>query len=241
MPYAGKKIAVVMPAYNAAKTITACRAALPVGWFDDVIVVDDCSKDDTVAVASALPGTFVHKHAKNRGYGGNQKTCYRLARERGADIAVMVHPDHQYDPTFIPELVKAVVDDGYDAAFGSRMMRPKDALAGGMPWWKFVANVALTKIGNAALGTRLTEFHSGYRAYDLHMLDGIDIESNSDDFVFDTQIIIQLAERNKRIKEVPISTRYFPDASQISFIRSVQYGGAILNNLWLYRVGLRIY
>lgn len=240
MPYKGKKIAVVMPAYNAEKTLAACYEALPKEWFDVAILVDDGSRDRTVEVARSLP-IVVHVHPKNRGYGGNQKTCYRLAKEHGADIAVMVHPDHQYDPKFIPEMIKAMVDDGYRAVFGSRMMVRKNALAGGMPKWKYVANIALTDVGNAVLGTGLTEFHSGFRAYDLSLFDDIDLERYSDDFIFDTQIIIGIASRKVPIKEVPITTRYFPEASQIRLGPSIKYGMGILKNLFLYRTGLRKY
>jgi len=240
MPYRGKKIAIVMPAYKAEKTLVACYRDLPEGWFDDVILVDDASPDRTVEVARGLP-IFVHVHPKNRGYGGNQKTCYRLARERGADVAVMIHPDHQYDPKYIPELVKSVVDGGNKAVFGSRMMVPGRARAGGMPGWKYVANIALTRFGNLFLGTRLTEFHSGLRAYDMSVFDQIDIERNSDNFVFDTQIIIQLADKKLPIDEIPIETKYFEEASQIGFWPSVRYGLGILKNLFLYKTGLRKY
>jgi glycosyltransferase involved in cell wall biosynthesis len=236
--YKGKKIAVVMPAYKAEKTVVATYEALPKDWIDDVILVDDASPDRTVSVARTLP-IFVHVHPKNRGYGGNQKTCYRLARERGADIVVMVHPDHQYDPSFIPEMVKLMVDGGARAVFGSRMMIRAGALKGGMPKWKYVANIALTWIGNAALGLTLTEFHSGFRAYETSIFKEIDIEKNSDDFIFDTQIIIQLVDRKIPIREIPISTRYFPEASQISLRRSIEYGFGILKNLFLYKTGLR--
>jgi len=227
-----------MPAYNAEKTLVACYDALPKEWVDDVILVDDCSSDRTVEVARTLPMT-VEVHPRNRGYGGNQKTCYRLARERGADIAVMVHPDHQYDPKFIPEMIKKLVNDDCSAVFGSRMMRRENALAGGMPRWKFVCNIGLTKIGNLALGTALTEFHSGFRAYDCRVFDEIDIERNSDNFVFDTQIIIQLASRDLKIVEIPISTRYFDEASQIGLLPSIRYGLGVVKNLLLYRLGLR--
>lgn len=238
MPYKGKRIAVVMPAYNAERTLIECYEALPAGWFDDVILVDDCSRDRTVEVAKTLP-IFVHAHPKNRGYGGNQKTCYRLARERGADIAVMIHPDHQYSPKYMPDMIRLMVDEGARAVFGSRMIHPENARKGGMPWWKFAANVALTKIGNLALGTKLTEFHSGLRAYDMSVFDEIDIERNSDDFVFDTQIIIQLADRKIAMREVPIMTRYFEGASMIGFWPSCKYGLGILKNLFLYKTGLR--
>jgi len=238
MPYKNRKIAVVMPAYNAEKTLVKCYEDLPDGWVDDVILVDDCSSDRTVEVAVSLP-ILVHVHQKNRGYGGNQKTCYRLAKERGADVAVMIHPDHQYDPSYLPDMVKLIVDEGAKAVFGSRMVNPDDALKGGMPWWKYVANIALTKIGNLSLGTELSEFHSGLRAYDMAVFDEIDIERNSDNFVFDTQIIIQMADKKMKFGEVPIKTRYFKDASMIGLGPSVRYGLGILNNLFLYRTGLR--
>lgn len=238
MPYKGKRIIVVMPAYNAEKTLVECYEALPKDWVDEVILVDDASSDNTVKVARTLP-IVVEVHPVNRGYGGNQKTCYRLAVERGADIVVMVHPDHQYDPKFIPEIVRCMVDDGYPAVFGSRMKVRKNALAGGMPWWKFVCNIALTKVGNVALCTNLTEFHSGFRGYDSRVFDAIDIERNSDDFIFDTQIIIQLISKGFPIAEIPITTRYFDTASQIGFVPSVRYGVGILFNLFLYRSGLR--
>jgi glycosyltransferase involved in cell wall biosynthesis len=240
MPYKGKKIAVVMPAYNAEKTLVECYEALPEGWFDDVILVDDCSGDKTVDVAKTLP-IHVHVHPKNRGYGGNQKSCYRLARERGADIAVMIHPDHQYSPEYIPPMVEKIVDGEARAVFGSRMIHPENARKGGMPWWKFVANIGLTRIGNLALGTKLTEFHSGLRAYDMKVFDEIDIERNSDNFVFDTQIIIQLADKKMKFGEVPIMTKYFEGASMIGFWPSCEYGLGILKNLFLYKTGLRKY
>jgi glycosyltransferase involved in cell wall biosynthesis len=238
MPYHGKKIAVVMPAYNAEKTLISCYNALPKGWFDLAILVDDASSDRTAELARTLP-LIVEAHTANRGYGGNQKSCYKLACEHGADIAVMVHPDHQYDPRFIPEMIRLMADGGWRAVFGSRMMIRKNALAGGMPRWKYFFNILLTKTGNLVLGTRLTEFHSGFRAYDCSLFREMDIEENSDNFVFDTQIIIQLVARNVPIKEVPISTRYFKEASQISLARSIRYGLGILYNLFLYKTGLK--
>ncbi|KKU49293.1 hypothetical protein A3H10_01755 [Candidatus Uhrbacteria bacterium RIFCSPLOWO2_12_FULL_46_10] len=238
MPYHNKKIIVVMPAYNAGKTLMKTYNDLPHEMIDEVILVDDASRDDTVEVAKTLP-VHVVVHKKNRGYGGNQKTCYKTALERGADIMVMVHPDHQYDPKFIPEMIKTMVDDGYWAVFGSRMINRSDALAGGMPRWKFFFNIVLTKIGNFFLGTNLTEFHSGFRAYDRRVFEQIDIEMNSDDFVFDTQIIIQLAARGIKIKEIPITTRYFPESSQIGLWPSIKYGSEILYNIFLYKTGLR--
>jgi glycosyltransferase involved in cell wall biosynthesis len=236
MPYKNKIIAAVMPAYNAEKTLKACYEALPKQWIDLVILVDDCSQDKTAEVARTLP-VIVYRHEQNRGYGGNQKTCYRLAREHVADVAVMIHPDHQYDPKFIPDIIKLIVDEGNQAVFGSRMVIWRNALKGGMPIWKFVANITLTKISNLVLGTRLTEFHSGFRAYDCRVFDAIDIEKKSDDFVFDTQIIIQLVNKKIPIKEIPIPTRYFKEASQIGLRPSIRYGCSILYCLMLYILG----
>lgn len=238
MPYKSKRIAVVMPAYDAAKTLKACYEAIPKAWVDEVILVDDASTDDTVKVAQTLPLTIV-RHDKNRGYGGNQKTCYRMAGKAGADVVVMVHPDHQYDPVFIPQMIKLVIDEGCPAVFGSRMMRRQHALAGGMPRWKYFFNILLTYIGNAALGSKLTELHSGFRAYRMDVFKQIDIERNSDNFVFDTEIIIQLVANRIPIREIPITTRYFPESSQVGFVQGVRYGLGILLALFLYKTGLR--
>ena len=227
-----------MPAYNAGKTLVKTYNDLPHEMIDEVIFVDDASRDNTVAVARTLP-VYVVVHPENRGYGGNQKTCYKIALERGADIMVMVHPDHQYDPKFIPEIIKLMIDNGCWAVFGSRMIDRADALAGGMPRWKFFFNIVLTRIGNFFLGTNLTEFHSGFRDYDRRVFEQIDIERNSDDFVFDTQIIIQLASRGIAIKEIPITTRYFPESSQIGVRPSIKYGLEILYSIFLYKTGLR--
>lgn len=226
-----------MPAYNAAKTLRACYEALPKDLVDEVIFVDDASQDETVAVARSLP-LFVEVHPENRGYGGNQKTCYKLALKHGADIIIMIHPDHQYDPGSIPELLRVMRESGAMAVFGSRMMVPRQALRGGMPGWKYCFNIILTKFGNWVLGTKLTEFHSGLRAYDARIFSAIDISRNSDDFVFDTQIIIQLVEQKTVIREIPIPTRYFPEASQIGFWPSVRYGCEFVWNLIMYRLGL---
>jgi len=227
-----------MPAYNAAKTLVNTYSDLPHDLVDQVILVDDCSQDNTVAIAKTLP-IHVTVHPENRGYGGNQKTCYKTAVEMGGDVIIMVHPDHQYDPKFIPEFIKTMVDDNYLAVFGSRMINKRGALDGGMPKWKFIANIGLTKFANLFLGTSFTELHSGFRAYSRKIFDLIDIEKNSDDFIFDTQIIIQLIDKGVKIKEIPITTRYFPEASQISFKRSVEYGLGILKNIFLYKTGLR--
>lgn len=238
MLYRGKKIFVVMPAYNAEKTLERTYADLPKGMFEGVILVDDKSSDRTVEIAKRI-GLTVVRHEENRGYGGNQKTCYKTALGMGADIVVMVHPDHQYDPKFIPAMLDTMIDGGYQAVFGSRMAIRENALKGGMPFWKFLANIALTAFGNHFLGTRLTEFHSGFRAYGKEVFESIDIGRNSDNFVFDTQIIIQMIERGMRIAEVPITTRYFKEASQIGFFSSLRYGYSIVYNIILYKMKLR--
>lgn len=236
---AARKIVVVMPAYNAARTLEACVAEVPREWVDEIILVDDASHDDTVEIANQL-GLAVLRHHVNRGYGGNQKTCYREALERGADLVVMVHPDHQYDPKVIPELVAPLLDGRCEAVFGSRMLGGR-AREGGMPWWKYVANIALTKLENAFLGLDLTEYHSGFRAYSRRYLERVRFELNSDRFVFDTEIIVQAVAAGLRIREVPIATRYFPEASQIGFMASTRYGLSIvrvLGRYLLHRTGL---
>jgi len=237
-----KKVIVVLPAYNAAKTLKMTLDAIPKGIADEVILVDDASKDDTVETAKKL-GLRVFTHSKNLGYGGNQKTCYQEALKLGADIAVMVHPDFQYDPVFIPQLIQPLVNGECDAVFGSRMKIPSNALKGGMPYWKFVANIFLTKLENFILGNNLTEYHSGFRAYGKKVMQ-LPLRLNSDDFVFDTEIIVQMKIAKMKIKEIPISTKYFPEASQISFKRSVEYGLAILGVLGkyiLFKSGIKKY
>lgn len=238
---AGKKIIAVLPAYNAAKTLAQTVADIPRDVVDEIILVDDGSTDDTVAVSRKLGlKTIVHDH--NRGYGGNQKTCYAAALKGGADVTVMVHPDHQYDPHYIKNLVEVVASGQTDAAFGSRMLTPGGALKGGMPGWKYLANIALTKIANGLLGLHLSEYHSGFRAYSRRVLETISFEHNSDNFVFDTEIIVQLKHAGFRIKEIPIPTRYFKDASSIGWWKSVEYGlniFQVLGRYMLHRLHLR--
>ena len=214
-----------MPALNAEHTLERTVIDLPDGWFDDVVVVDDHSRDRTVAVAARL-NLYTVVHAKTRGYGGNQKTCYREALARGADICVMVHPDHQYDPKSIPALVAPLLAGECDAVFGSRMLGGRP-IEGGMPKWKYFANLFLTALANATFYVFLSEYHSGLRAYHRRYLERVNLSANSDDFVFDTEIIAQGVEANLRIREIPIATRYFPEASQIGFARSVRYGLSI--------------
>jgi glycosyltransferase involved in cell wall biosynthesis len=228
------KVAVVMPAYNAEKTLARTFADIPKDSVDDVILVDDGSSDNTVAEARRL-GLHVVEHARNRGYGGNQKTCYSTALERGADIVVMVHPDHQYDPTVIPHLVEPLLEGQCDAVFGSRMLGGRP-IQGGMPKWKYLGNIFLTAIENATFLIYLTEYHSGFRAYSRRYLESVNLEENSDGFVFDTEIIAQGMARGLTIREIPIETRYFDEASQIAFGPSVRYGLAILKTMLLYKL-----
>lgn len=226
------KVIAVLPAYNAAKTLAITVRDIPKDIVDDIILVDDASSDNTVAIAHSL-GLKVFRHKSNLGYGANQKTCYLKALEMGADIAVMVHPDYQYDPFSIPELVRPILDQKADAVFGSRMMKG-GALEGGMPLWKHNANILLTALENVVLGTYLTEYHSGFRAYSAKYLRSVNFAANSDNFVFDTEIIVQGLMHNMKIEEIPIKTRYFQDASTIKFIPAVLYGLGILKTMLKY-------
>ena len=229
-----------MPAYNAEKTLERTYHDLPLDWVDDIVLVDDRSRDRTVEIARRL-GIHTLVHPRNRGYGGNQKTCYAEALARGADIAVMVHPDHQYDPKYIPELVKPLLRQECDAVFGSRMLGGRP-LEGGMPKWKYFANLFLTVVANATFYVFLSEYHSGLRAYSRRYLESVNLAANSDNFVFDTEIIAQGVLKGMHIREIPIATRYFDEASQIGFWKSVEYG---LSILWvlvkfkLHKKGLR--
>lgn len=232
---------VVLPAYNAAKTLAQTVADIPRAVVDDVILVDDASTDGTVALAREL-GLRTIVHPQNRGYGGNQKTCYAEALRIGADVVVMVHPDHQYDPQAVPQLVQPIIDGRCDAVFGSRMIWRRAALAGGMPRWKYLANIALTALENWCLGLQLTEYHSGFRAYGRRVLATVPFALNSDGFVFDTEIIVQLVVHGFRIREIPIATRYFKDASSVGFGASVRYGLDIIRTMGRYgltHLGLR--
>ena len=235
MPLHEKKVVAVLPAYNAEKTLQATFDDIPQEWVDEILLVDDRSRDKTVELARQLPMRVI-VHEQNRGYGGNQKTCYRTAMdEMGGEIMVMVHPDHQYDPKIIPQLVQPLLRGECEAVFGSRMLggRPME---GGMPKWKYLANLFLTMVENATFYIFLSEYHSGFRAYSKRYLDAINFEANSDDFVFDTEIIAQGVAKGMRIREVPISTRYFDEASQIGFWRSTRYGLEILKTMVLYKL-----
>jgi glycosyltransferase involved in cell wall biosynthesis len=234
------KVIAVLPAYNAAKTLEATVADIPKGAVDEIILVDDASRDDTVAVATRL-GLTVIRHEKNRGYGGNQKTCYRAALDRGADIVVMIHPDYQYDSRLTP-LMTAFLRDGYhDVMLGSRIRTRREALAGGMPPYKYVANRALTFTQNILTGMNLSEWHTGFRAYTRHVLETVPWETNSDDFVFDSQMLVQFVAFRLRIGEIPVPVRYHDTASSINLKRSITYGLRTLQTVGqylLFRTGL---
>jgi glycosyltransferase involved in cell wall biosynthesis len=228
-------VVVVLPAYNAARTLVRTYRDIPQEVVDDVILVDDASQDDTVEIARLL-NLKVIQHDKNLGYGGNQKTCYRAALESGAGIVVMVHPDYQYDPTLIPQMIAPIQNGKADCVLGSRMLQKGGASAGGMPIYKQIGNRFLTKVENLILGQNLSEYHTGYRAYSRRLLLSIPFTENSNNFVFDTEIIIQLLVAGFRIKEIPIPTRYFAHASSVDLARSVQYGLAILKRLAFYLI-----
>lgn len=217
------KVIVVLPAYNAAKTLERTVTDIPKNIVDEIILVDDGSSDETTNLAKSL-GLTVITHEKNRGYGANQKTCYRTALERGADIVVMLHPDYQYDPKLIKYFVGLIQENYFDIMLGSRIRSRREALAGGMPLYKYYANRFLTLIENLASGQNLSEWHTGMRAYTRDVLEHIDFAHNSNDFVFDSQVLFQAIEKNYRIGEIPVPVRYFPEASSINFARSVRYG-----------------
>lgn len=215
---------VVMPAYNAAMTLKKThREVLEQGVVDLVIVVDDGSSDTTVSIARQLPQTLVKVHDKNRGYGGNQKTCYQLALQNGADIVIMVHPDYQYTPKLIPAMATMIGNGLYHCVLGSRILGGY-AVQGGMPIWKYVANRVLTFSENVLLRAKLSEYHTGYRAFSRELLLSLDLSHNSDDFVFDNQMLAQIIWQGYAVAEISCPTKYFADASSINFARSVKYG-----------------
>ena len=227
-----KKVVIVLPAFNAEKTLIRTIAEIPKEFASTVILVDDDSNDNTVEIAKKI-GLIVFRHDTNQGYGANQKTCYKQALLMGADIVVMVHPDHQYDASVIPELIHPIAKGNADAVFGSRMLGGKP-LEGGMPKWKYIANIFLTALANVVFCRYLTEIHSGFRAYSRKYLETVKFEENSNDFIFDTQIIAQGMANGLFFEEIPITTRYFPEASSINFWKSVQYGFGILWTLVAY-------
>lgn len=220
----GKKIVVVMPAYNAAPTLRQTHGeVIAQEIVDHIIVVDDASTDGTAEIARALPAVQVEVHPKNRGYGANQKTCYRLALDAGADIVVMIHPDYQYTPALIPAMASLVASGLYSCVLGSRILGG-GALRGGMPLWKYVSNRMLTLIENILLGAKLSEYHTGYRAFGRELLEGLPLELNSDDFTFDNQALAQVLWFGGQIGEITCPTKYFPEASSVNFRGSVRYG-----------------
>jgi glycosyltransferase involved in cell wall biosynthesis len=220
----GQKIVVVMPAYNAARTLRQTYdEVIATGIVDLVILVDDASKDETAEMARTLPQIQVEVHLSNRGYGANQKTCYRLALAAGADIVIMIHPDYQYTPALIPAMASLVASGLYPCVLGSRILGG-GALRGGMPWWKYVSNRILTLIENLLLGAKLSEYHTGYRAFARTLLEQLPLEKNSDDFLFDNQILVQMISLGFPIGEITCPTRYFPEASSIGFWASLRYG-----------------
>jgi glycosyltransferase involved in cell wall biosynthesis len=222
--FRGKKIVVVMPAYNAAKTLVQTyKEVMAQEVVDTVIVVDDASRDETAAIARTLPQTVVFTHPKNLGYGGNQKTCYRLALQENADIVIMVHPDYQYTPLLIPAMASMIASGLYHCVLGSRILGGQ-ALHGGMPLWKYIANRGLTFAENVLLGAKLSEYHTGYRAFSRQLLEKLPLAENSDDFVFDNQMLAQILWFDYTIAEVSCPTKYFEEASSINFRRSVKYG-----------------
>lgn len=231
-----KKVVVVMPAYNAEQTLKKTYdEVMQQGIVDTVIVVDDASQDKTVALAKALPNTVVHVHEENRGYGANQKTCYRLALEEGGDIVIMVHPDYQYTPQLIPAMASMIGNGLYHCVLASRILGGY-ALQGGMPLWKYIANRFLTFTENVFLGAKLSEYHTGYRAFSRQLLEQLPIKENSDDFVFDNQMLAQIVWFGYTIAEVSCPTKYFPEASSINLQRSIKYGIGCLSTATIFRL-----
>lgn len=230
-----QKVIVVMPAYNAAKTIEKTYKAIPKGSYDSIIVVDDCSRDNTVEIAKKI-GLRVIVHEKNKGYGANQKTCYTAALKEGADIVVLLHPDFQYDPTLVPEMVKPIKENRADVVYGSRMLMRGMAIKGGMPFWKRVGNFLLTAYMNLMLGIRLTDSATGYIAYSRKVLESIPFMHNHDGFCFDEEAMIQCAKRRFRMVEIPIPTRYKDDSSSIGFKKAVKYGITLFLEIFFYKL-----
>jgi glycosyltransferase involved in cell wall biosynthesis len=234
--YRGKKVVVVMPAYNAARTLRLTyQEVQEQQMVDAIILVDDGSRDNTVEVARGLEGVTVHVHEINKGYGGNQKTCYRLAMEAGADIVIMIHPDYQYTPKLIPAMVSIIGNGLHSCVLGSRILGGY-ALKGGMPLWKYIANRWLTFAENILLGAKLSEYHTGYRAFDRAILERLDLAHNSDDFVFDNQMLAQIFWHGFTIAEVSCPTKYFAEASSINLSRSIKYGFGCLATGLSYRL-----
>src|SRR5512137_1966628 len=230
----GKKIVVVLPAYNASKTLEKTYNEIPFEFVDDVVLVDDASRDDTAERARTL-GIHTIVHGQNKGYGGNQKTCYRYALELGADIVVMLHPDYQYTPRLITAIAAMIAYGEFDAVLASRILGI-GALKGGMPLYRYIANRVLTFAENILLGHKLSEYHTGYRAFSRQVLERLPLDANSDDFVFDNQMLAQIVWADFSIGEVSCPTKYFPEASSINFRRSVTYGFGVLGTALQFRL-----
>jgi glycosyltransferase involved in cell wall biosynthesis len=240
VPKRATRVIAVMPAYNAERTLASTLADMPPGCVDEVILVDDGSTDRTVQVARDM-GLTVIVHEQNKGYGGNQKTCYRAALARGADVVVMIHPDYQYDSRVIPHAVGFIELGICDVVIGSRIRSRDEAMRGGMPIYKYLSNRFLTAVENFALGQNLGDFHSGFRVYRREVLETIPFERNSDDFVFDTQFLVQAVHFGFRLGDIPVPVRYFDEASSINFRRSLKYGLstlAVVGRYWLNRLGI---
>lgn len=235
LPNKKLKVIVVMPAYNAEKTLKKTYDDIPEGVASDVILVDDGSHDKTVEIAKKL-GIKTFVHPQNRGYGGNQKTCYTLALNEGADVVVMIHPDYQYDSSLAGEIVRPIIQRRCDIVLGSRIRTRKEALEGGMPLYKYVANRLLTALQNSILGQNLSEYHTGFRAFHRNVLKKLPFHRFSDDFAFDQDILISAIKGNYRIDEIAVPVRYFPEASSINFCRSVKYGLGTLLSLMKYMI-----
>ena len=235
-----QKVVVIMPAYNASKTLVATYAEIPFDIVDEVVLVDDCSSDETPEVAQQLGIQHIIEHPKNIGYGGNQKTCYKKALDLGADIVIMVHPDYQYTPKLIPSMSFLIAQELYQVVLGSRILG-KGALRGGMPLYKFFFNRLLTAFENVMVGAKLSEYHTGYRAFSRKVLEEINFASNSDDFIFDNQVLSQVIFAGYEIGEITCPTKYFDEASSINFRRSVKYGFGVILTSWMHffqRIGL---
>ncbi|MDA8124821.1 MAG: glycosyltransferase family 2 protein [Deltaproteobacteria bacterium] len=234
--FKNKKLIVVMPAYNAAKTLRKTyNEVMAQEIVDLVILVDDASSDETAVIAASLPKTQVNTHEKNIGYGGNQKTCYRMALEAGGDIVIMVHPDYQYTPKLIPAMASLIGNGLYHCVLGSRILGGY-ALKGGMPIWKYIANRFLTLTENLLIGAKLSEYHTGYRAFSRELLERLPLENNSDDFVFDNQMLAQIVWQGYTIAEVSCPTKYFTEASSINLRRSIKYGFGCLATALTFRM-----
>jgi glycosyltransferase involved in cell wall biosynthesis len=238
--YKNKKVVVVFPAYNAASTLEKTYKEIPFDIVDEVVLVDDYSTDNTVNLAKQIGIKHIIKHISNKGYGGNQKTCYKKALELGADVVIMVHPDYQYTPLLIKSMVSIIVEGLYPVVLASRILG-KGALKGGMPLYKYVANRFLTFAQNLMINQKLSEYHSGYRAFSAEVINSLNLEANSDDFIFDNQMICQIFRKGYEIGEVTCPTKYFEEASSINFKRSSIYGlGCLLTSVqyWLDIKGL---